>query len=134
LRLRSEHDGNPAKNPKNQMTPVQTRSLTITTEQVCFIIVKAREFDAKEADDEQDSGSNPSDNREMEVLEDQPNEPVQQEIAEFISAMNEDEQVDLVALAWLGRDPDGTLEDWPAHGRRPQKPAHPLDPNARRRP
>jgi hypothetical protein len=88
--------------------------LTITTEQVCFIIVKAREFDVKEADDEQDSGSNPSDNREMEVLEDLPNDPVQQEITGFISAMNEDEQVDLVALAWLGRDPDSALEDWPA--------------------
>ena len=72
-------------------------ALTITPEQVCFIIVKAREFDVKEADDEQDSGSNPSDHREMEVLEDLPNDPVQQEIAEFISALNEDEQIDLVA-------------------------------------
>jgi hypothetical protein len=89
-------------------------ALTITPEQVCFIIVKAREFDVKEADDEQDSGSNPSDDREMEVLEDLPDDPVWQEIAEFISAMNEDEQIDLVALAWLGRDPDSTLEDWPA--------------------
>ncbi len=89
-------------------------ALTITPEQVCFIIIKAREFDVKEADDEQDSGSNPSDHQEMEVLEDTPDDPVQQEIAEFISAMNEDEQIDLVALAWLGRDPDSTLEDWPA--------------------
>ena len=88
-------------------------ALTITPEQVCFIIVKAREFDVKEADDEQDSGSNPSDHREMEVLEDLPNDHVQQEIAEFISALNEDEQIDLVALVWLGRDPDSTLEDWP---------------------
>jgi uncharacterized protein DUF3775 len=89
-------------------------ALTVTPEQICFIIIKAREFDAKEADDEQDSGSNPSNHREMEVLEDLPDDPVQQEIAEFISAMNEDEQIDLVALAWLGRDPDNTLEDWPA--------------------
>jgi|SRR5271165_6627054 len=89
-------------------------TLTIKPEQVCFIIVKAREFDVKEADDEQDSGSNPSDHMEMEVLEDLPDDPVQQEIAEFISAMNEDEQIDLVALAWLGRDPENALEDWPA--------------------
>ncbi len=27
--------------------------------------------------------------------------------------MTEDEQIDLVALAWLGRD-DNTLEDWPS--------------------
>jgi hypothetical protein len=43
-------------------------ALTVTTEQVCFIIVKAREFDVNEANDEQDSGSNLSDDREMEVL------------------------------------------------------------------
>jgi hypothetical protein len=104
-------------NPPRPEEPDDTNAqeaLTITPEQVCFIIVKAREFDVKEADDEQDSGSNPSDDREMEVLEDLPDDPVRQEIAEFISAMNEDEQIDLVALAWLGRDPDSTLEDWPA--------------------
>jgi hypothetical protein len=89
-------------------------ALTISPEQVCFIIVKAREFDVKEADSELDSGSNPSDHCEIEVLEDTPDDPVQQEIAEFISAMNEDEQIDLVGLAWLGRDPGGALEDWPS--------------------
>jgi hypothetical protein len=31
----------------------------------------------------------------------------------FISSLSEDEQIDLVALAWLGRD-DNTIEDWPA--------------------
>jgi hypothetical protein len=29
----------------------------------------------------------------------------------FIAAISEDEQIDLVALAWLGRD-DNTIEDW----------------------
>ena len=29
----------------------------------------------------------------------------------MIGAMNEDEQIDLVALTWLGRG-DGTLDDW----------------------
>ncbi|HEX5959473.1 MAG TPA: DUF3775 domain-containing protein, partial [Hyphomicrobiaceae bacterium] len=32
-------------------------------------------------------------------------------LTSFISSLSEDEQVDLVALAWLGRD-DNTLEDW----------------------
>ena len=30
---------------------------------------------------------------------------------EFIGALSEDEQIDLVALAWLGRG-DGTIDDW----------------------
>jgi len=36
---------------------------------------------------------------------------VVQEIAAAIFAMSEDEQIDLVTLAWLGRG-DGSLEDW----------------------
>ena len=35
------------------------------------------------------------------------------ELVQFIHAMSQDEQVDLVALAWLGRD-DGDIEDWQA--------------------
>jgi hypothetical protein len=45
------------------------------------------------------------------VLEDHRDDPVVQEIAAAIFAMTEDEQVDLVTLAWLGRG-DGALEDW----------------------
>ena len=47
----------------------------------------------------------------IEVLEDRPVDPVDQELVAFIEAMSEDEQVDLVTLAWLGRG-DGGLEDW----------------------
>jgi hypothetical protein len=36
---------------------------------------------------------------------------VLEELTAFISSLTEDEQVDLVALAWLGRD-DNTIEDW----------------------
>jgi hypothetical protein len=45
----------------------------------------------------------------IEVLEDRPDDPVEQELVAFTEAMSEDEQVDLVTLAWLGRS---TLEDW----------------------
>jgi len=45
------------------------------------------------------------------VLEDHRDDPVVQEIAAAIFAMTEDEQIDLVALAWLGRG-DGSIEDW----------------------
>ncbi len=88
-------------------------ALTISPEKVCFIIVKAREFDVKDSDSELEWGSNPSDDHMISVLEDRPNDPVQLELTSFISDMTEDEQIDLVALAWLGRD-DNTLEDWPS--------------------
>ena len=45
------------------------------------------------------------------VLEDHRNDPVAAEIRSFIDALNEDEQIDLVALAWLGRG-DAAIEDW----------------------
>jgi hypothetical protein len=38
-----------------------TATLTISLEKVCFIIIKARKFDAKDEVTEPDPGSNPSD-------------------------------------------------------------------------
>ena len=86
--------------------------LSISTEKICFVVLKAREFDVKDADTSSDEdGSNPADDRMVEVLEDRPDDPVDQELVAFIEAMSEDEQVDLVTLTWLGRG-DGGLEDW----------------------
>jgi hypothetical protein len=87
-------------------------TLTISPEKVCFIIIKAREFDVKDAVTEPDTGSNASDDRMIAVLEDHGDDPVEEELTSFISSLSEDEQIDLVALAWLGRD-DNTIEDWP---------------------
>ncbi len=86
--------------------------LTISPEKVCFLIIKAREFDAKDEVTEDEPGSNPSDDMDIEVLEDHEDDPVVEEITSFINSLSEDEQIDLVALAWLGRD-DNTLADWP---------------------
>jgi hypothetical protein len=88
-------------------------TLSISTEKVCFVILKAREFDVKDVDTsfDDDDGSNPADDRMTEVLEDRPDDPVDQELVAFIEAMSEDEHVDLVTMTWLGRG-DGTLDDW----------------------
>ncbi len=98
----------------NNRTPADSGGveLTISPEQVCFLIIKAREFDAKEDVVEPDPGSNPADDKDVEVLEDYGDDPAVEEITAFIDAMSEDEQVDLVAMAWLGRD-DYTAADWP---------------------
>jgi hypothetical protein len=86
--------------------------LNISSEKVCFTIVKAREFDVKDAVTDPDPGSNPSDDAMYAVLEDHPDDPVEEELTSFISSLSEDEQIDLVALAWLGRG-DYTADDWP---------------------
>lgn len=86
-------------------------ALTISPEKVCFVIVKTREFDAKDAVTEPHPASNPSDDKEAAVLEEHEDDPVVEELTSFIAALSEDEQIDLVALAWLGRD--GAAADWP---------------------
>jgi len=87
--------------------------LTISPEKVCFVIIKAREFDAKDEVTEPDPGSNPADDKDAAVLEEHEDDPVVEEITSLINSLSEDEQIDLVALAWLGRD-DYSASDWPA--------------------
>jgi hypothetical protein len=86
-------------------------SLSIATEKVCFIVVKAREFDVKDLVTDRDDASNATDDAMISVLEDHGDHPVALELSGFMGALNEDEQIDLVALAWLGRG-DGTIDDW----------------------
>lgn len=85
--------------------------LTISTEQVCFIAIKAREFQVKEGTATPDWGSNASDDGMAEVLERSPDDPVYWEVAGFIRTMGEDEQIDLVALMWIGRG-DFDITEW----------------------
>jgi hypothetical protein len=85
--------------------------LTISPEKVQFLIEKARQFDVKETASDPDSGSNGADDDMIDVLTDDGRDPVAREIAGFINALSEDEQIDLVALMRLGRG-DGTIEEW----------------------
>jgi hypothetical protein len=86
-------------------------ALNIAVDKVGFIIVKAREFDEQVADSDPDSGSNPIDDGDADVLEDKKDDPTRAELVAAIRGLNEDEQIELVALAWLGR---GTydLDEW----------------------
>ncbi len=91
-------------------------ALTISPEKVSYIILMAREFDAKDALTDPDEGSNPADDMMVSVLEDNPDDATEEELESFINDLSEDEQIDLVALAWLGRD-NTTVEDWASiHG------------------
>lgn len=85
--------------------------LNISIEKVCFIILKAREFDAKVDPVEPDPGSNPADSGEREILEDYADDPTLVELRTAIDGLNDDEVIDLIALAWLGRG-DFIKEEW----------------------
>ena len=85
--------------------------LTIPLEKLCFIIDKARQFDAKDGLTDPGDSSNATDDGMRSVLEDHRNDPVYVELKSAIWALNEDEQIDLVTLTWLGRG-DETLNGW----------------------
>jgi hypothetical protein len=91
--------------------PENLPDLTISPDKVCYLIAKAHEFDVKDVVTDPGDSSNATDDAMLSVLEDHKDDPVVQEIRAAIFGMSEDEQVDLVALAWLGRG-DGTIEDW----------------------
>ncbi|MEK7992597.1 MAG: hypothetical protein AAB403_02225 [Planctomycetota bacterium] len=63
-------------------------ALTIPTEKVCFIIIKAREFDAKDQVTEPDPASNPSDDKEAAVLEEHEDDLVEEELTSLIGALS----------------------------------------------
>ena len=86
-------------------------TLGISSEKVCYIIGKARQLEAKDVVADPDSGSNPTDDGVISVLEDQPDDPVYDELMAFIAGLDEDEQIDLIALTWLGRG-DASVEEW----------------------
>ena len=85
--------------------------LTISPDKVCYVAIKAREFDAKDVETDPDPASNPSDDAMVAVLESHADDPTYQELQEFIDGLTEDEQIDLVAITWLGRG-DGEVDEW----------------------
>ena len=93
-------------------TPVpDTSELAINPETVCYLILKARQYELKDEEVTSDIESRANEDPAASVYESTPDDPVEQELISTISDLNIDEQVDLVALAWLGRDGNGP-DDW----------------------
>jgi Protein of unknown function (DUF3775) len=84
--------------------------LNISPEKVCYIIAKGREYDVKVEPAEPPS-SGPTDAANRDMLEDYPDDPTAAELREAIDDLNDDEVVDLIALAWVGRG-DFAREEW----------------------
>ena len=93
--------------PRHARTP----ALNLPLDKVAFIILKAREYDVKESDSDPDEGSNAIDDGQTDVLTDTGEDPVREELLGAIRALNDDERIRLVALAWMGRGTYG-LEEW----------------------
>ncbi len=85
--------------------------LSISQDKLYFIIIKAREFDVKVDPVEEDSGSNAADEGAREVLADFADDATLAELREAIDDLNDDEVIELIALAWIGRG-DFTRAEW----------------------
>jgi hypothetical protein len=82
----------------------------INVDKVCFVIVKAREFDIQD-ESPVASGSNATDDNFVSVFRSDGADSVRKELSAFVESMDEDEQHELVALCWLGRG-DFSKEEW----------------------
>ncbi len=86
-------------------------ALGIAPEKVCYLIVLARQFQAKVEPVVPDSGDNMSDDGFRAILEDIGDDAVVLEMRQHIEGLNEEEYTNLLALMWLGRG-DYTKEEW----------------------
>jgi hypothetical protein len=77
--------------------------LEISSDKVAFVILRAREFDAEVTIPNEFSSAIQTEDDVDAILEDHSGNTIPSEVAEFIAGLNEDEQADLVALAWIGR-------------------------------
>jgi Protein of unknown function (DUF3775) len=86
-------------------------TLTIPADSAFAILLKAREYDAKTEQTDPDSGSNPSDDNSVDALEFGAGDPTRHELFSAIRDLNDDEQLDLITLIWIGRG-DFTYSEW----------------------
>ncbi len=85
--------------------------LGIAVEDVCDLITHIRAFDIKIPADYSRESDATTEVSALEAVEDVGEEPVYDELASFIGALNEEEQINLVALTWLGRG-DFSADNW----------------------
>ena len=77
--------------------------LSVSLEDVCRIVLRLREYEAQVPAVDPDDGSNPTDDRDVSVLEDETNDSVEEELSSAIGDLGDDQAIELVALALVGR-------------------------------
>lgn len=76
-----------------------------------FIIEKAREYDVQVPIVDENSGSNATDDNDVDILDESSDNPTLKELVAAIRSLNEDERVELLALMWVGRG-DFSAAEW----------------------
>lgn len=87
--------------------------LDVDPDTVCFLISKAREFHAKEEVVIPDVPDSPADDWGRQALADHMNDPTFQEFKTTFNDLEPDQQLNIVALLWLGRG-DFDTSEWQA--------------------
>src|SRR5262245_46440494 len=77
--------------------------LEIAPEKVAHVIIKSREYDSKVGSWDDSSASGDAEDDPTSILEDYVGDQTRAELVAFIDTLNEDEQANLVAVAWIGR-------------------------------
>src|SRR5262245_16262431 len=94
------------------MIAEESSSMDIAIDKVRALILEARRLDVKDADSDPDSGSNPIDDNNADMLSDSnPDDATEREFRGMIAGMNEDERADIIALIYIGRG-DFSIEEW----------------------
>lgn len=84
-----------------------TVEIAVPLQTVCYIAERAHDLMGKTASTEAENSLDDED-PEADILEDRGHDPVEEELRSVIEDLDEDAQVDLVALMWFGRED----EDW----------------------
>ncbi|MGA7800670.1 MAG: DUF3775 domain-containing protein [Gammaproteobacteria bacterium] len=85
--------------------------LNVNPETVCFIVARAREFQAKDEVVIPDEAPDSNGDWALDILEDHRDDMTLQEVQSAVADLEPDQQYELVALMWLGRG-DYDVDDW----------------------
>lgn len=91
--------------------PEAAESLDIPRDTLAFLIVEARAFDAQVPMLEPTEETSSSDDGEVGIVEARSDDPTAAELGAAIDALSDEEQIALVALAWVGRG-DYDASEW----------------------
>jgi hypothetical protein len=96
---------------KTRDEPEPPEDFPIDSETLAFIILKAQAFDALVPSDDPSDASNAQDDRSVDVLEDETDNPTGRELRAKIAGLDDDSKAALVALTWIGRG-DYEADEW----------------------
>ena len=85
--------------------------LSIPLDDMAELITRTRAIQGREAEVDPDAGSNPSDDKAIDAIQETPDDLTRAEVLNVIRDFDVDQQAELVALLWLGRG-DAEPAEW----------------------